>query len=532
MKGYIGYIRVSTVKQGTHGVSLLEQKDAILRYAESSGFAITVWLEEMVTAAKQGRPIFNQALKLLRTGKARGIILHKLDRGARNLRDWASIGELSDQGIEVHFVTESLDLQSRGGRLSADIQAVVAADYIRNLREETRKGFYGRLKQGFYPLRAPIGYLDQGKAKAKTIDPVMGPLVRQTFELYATGRHTLISLLAELHRIGLRSRSGTKVSKSALASMLKNTFYIGIMQIHRTGQSFAGLHEPLISQALFERVQAVLSGKYSARTQRHAFQYRRLLSCAACGYSLTGERQKGHIYYRCHWRACKGASIREEAIDVEFGRYLDRLVFTEQEERYAAERILQLREDWSHDRQRTISQANLQLAQIKTRLNRLTDAYLDGGLDKTMFEERKKELLLDQKATEGCIADVAAGNTSFADKLQKIFELAANASLSHQMADTEEKHQMVKILTSNLSVSGKCLSIEPSIAFAPIANRSKIDDCGPNRDELRTFDQFFEGLTALNTTGRLPDLITLNSSLRHCDAIRLHCISDASLPER
>jgi len=148
MSGYIGYIRVSTVKQGTKGVSLQEQRDAILRYAERNQLPITIWLEEMETAAKQGRPVFNQALKLIRSRKAQGIILHKLDRGARNLRDWAAIGELSDQGVEIHFVSESLDLQSRGGRLSADIQAVVAADYIRNLREETRKGFYGRLKQG------------------------------------------------------------------------------------------------------------------------------------------------------------------------------------------------------------------------------------------------------------------------------------------------------------------------------------------------------------------------------------------------
>ena len=56
----------------------------------------------------------------------------------------------------------SLDLNTRGGRLSADIQAVVAADFIRNLREETKKGFYGRLKQGLYPICAPIGYLDRG----------------------------------------------------------------------------------------------------------------------------------------------------------------------------------------------------------------------------------------------------------------------------------------------------------------------------------------------------------------------------------
>src|SRR5256885_12129691 len=100
-------------------------------------------------------------LKLLQASKADGVIIHKIDRGARNLRDWADLGELIDSGIEVHFANESLDLHTRGGRLSADIQAVVASDYIRNLREETRKGFYGRLKQGLYPLPAPPRYLDR-----------------------------------------------------------------------------------------------------------------------------------------------------------------------------------------------------------------------------------------------------------------------------------------------------------------------------------------------------------------------------------
>src|SRR6266487_2331930 len=216
--GYIGYIRVSTTKQG-EGVSLEVQKEAISRYAERNQLQIGQWLEERETAAKRGRPVFNQAMKLLRQGKHQGIILHKLDRGARNLKDWAEIGELSDQGVEVHFVNESLDLHSRGGRLSADIQAVVAADYIRNLREETRKGFYGRLKQGLYPLQAPIGYLDQGSGKAKTIDAEKGPLVRKAFELYATARYSLETLGPELHRMGLRNHNGGRVTRTGLSTL-------------------------------------------------------------------------------------------------------------------------------------------------------------------------------------------------------------------------------------------------------------------------------------------------------------------------
>src|SRR5712692_10597983 len=175
---YFGYTRVSTAKQGEKGVSLQEQKDAITNYAHRFGLKISEWFEERETAAKRGRSVFTQMLRLLRQTKARGVIIHKIDRSARNLKDWADLGELIDSGIEVHFANESLDLHSRGGRLSADIQAVVAADYIRNLREETIKGFYGRLKQGLYPRPAPLGYLDMGQGQPKTPDPKTAPFIR------------------------------------------------------------------------------------------------------------------------------------------------------------------------------------------------------------------------------------------------------------------------------------------------------------------------------------------------------------------
>ena len=155
MKRYFGYTRVSTAKQGEQGVSLQEQKDAIIRYAQRNSLDIAAWFEERETAAKRGRPVFNQMLKLLRHSKADGVIIHKIDRSARNLKDWSDLGELIDQGIEVHFANESLDLHSRSGRLSADIQAVVAADYIRNLREETRKGFYGPVNKDSIRCQRP-----------------------------------------------------------------------------------------------------------------------------------------------------------------------------------------------------------------------------------------------------------------------------------------------------------------------------------------------------------------------------------------
>jgi hypothetical protein len=186
-------------------------------------------------------------LRLLKAGKASGVIIHKIDRSARNLRDWADLGELIDGGIEVYFANESLDLRSRGGRLAADIQAVVASDFIRNLREETKKGFYGRLKQGLLPMPAPLGYLNVGKGELKIIDPTKAPLVRKAFELYATAEFSLDQLVKEMHRRGLRSRKGRKVGRNSMSLLLNRPYYVGEIEIKKTGERFLGGHEPIVA---------------------------------------------------------------------------------------------------------------------------------------------------------------------------------------------------------------------------------------------------------------------------------------------
>jgi site-specific DNA recombinase len=276
-KTYFSYVRVSTQRQGQFGTSLTEQRSAIERYAERFNLPIIKQYEERETAAKLGRPVFLEMLKGLRQGKAAGLVVHKIDRSARNLKDWADLGALIDSGIEVHFANESLDLNSRGGRLSADIQAVVASDYIRNLREETKKGIYGRLKQGLFPFPARVGYLNSGKGEAKRIDPIQAPLVRQAFELYASGNVGLNALVEKMYEAGLRNKNNGKISRNGLVCILKNPFYMGLIKIEKTSEMFVGIHPPIVSKTLFDKVQAVFAGKRVPKTQRHFFIFRRLI---------------------------------------------------------------------------------------------------------------------------------------------------------------------------------------------------------------------------------------------------------------
>jgi site-specific DNA recombinase len=495
VNNYFAYIRVSTTRQGEHGVSLQQQREAIERYARKNDLEISQWFEEQQTAARRGRPQFTQMLRLLQKRKARGVIIHKIDRSARNLRDWADLGELIDSGIIIHFASESLDLTSRGGRLSADLQAVVAADFIRNLREETKKGFYGRLKQGFYPMRAPLGYLDAGSGKMKLIDPVRGPLIKRAFELYATGKYSQVSLGEELYRLGLRGRNGTQLDKNFLGRMLNNRFYMGIIDIKKANETFLGAHPPLVSKKLFDEVQRVCSGNFSGVKRKHDFLFRQLFWCKLCRRSLIAESHKGHTYYRCQKKTCLTRSIREEPIENALAEKLHEIHLNIEQHAYLRRKFDEFRGHWAENQTKAIDSLKIQLSLAKDKLNRLTDAYLDGALDRDIFEQRKTALLLERRDLEDRIESVKkADSTRTPLKLERLLELTENPYSLYMSSLSDEKRELIQDVSSNRSLCEKQLEISLSIPFAEVAKCIQITAGSPPRANARIWDRLAEFL--------------------------------------
>jgi len=489
MKRYFAYIRVSTVKQGEKGSSLQEQRAAIEGYARRHELPIVEWFEEKETAAKLGRPVFTRMLKAVDRGLATGVIVHKIDRSARNLRDWATIGELIDRGVEMHFAHESIDFSSRGGRLSADIQAVVAADFIRNLRDEVRKGFYGRLKQGLYPLRAPLGYLDRGGGTPKAIDPVRGPLIVQAFVLYATGRWSLETIGDELYARGLRNRNGGRVTRNGLSTILNNSFYVGIIRLVTTGEVFQGVHPQLIHKPLFDRVHAILRGRHTHQANIHRFRYQRMLRCASCSLALIAERQKGIVYYRCHTKACPTTSLREQVID-------DALRGAAAQFRVPDEAWTDIRADvdvaFAHlestadDRLRSLS---LALAALDDRLARLTDGFIDQLIDRSTYLARKEKLLGERATVVSRKARLEAGDDVERQHANKILELLKALGNMPDFANDDELRDVLKNTTSNFVVHQKNVVIAWANPFQHLASEGAVTAGGPKRIKPRTLVQ-------------------------------------------
>lgn len=488
MRRYIAYIRVSTVRQGEKGASLPEQKAVIEAYARREGLSVWRWYEEMETAAKTGRTLFKKLLQSLDHGEAHGLILHKIDRGARNLKDWASLAELADRGIDIRIAGDALDLNSRGGRLSADIQAVVAADYIRNLREEVKKGQRGRLSQGLYPWRAPLGYKEVPAGLPKEVDPHTAPLVRKAFEAYATGEYTLGTLSDALVRWGLKSDDGRPMTKNRLNNLLRRSFYMGLIEIK--GVTYIGRHEPLVSTKLFKRVQTVLDGRSSDRLVGvRAYALRQLVTCSLCNRKLYAETQKGSAYFRCHSLSCRGTCIREsQALSQAFSDI--RTMGLSAELRQAIEEAYEEHRSVEYEQTNEERVAlKLRRAAAEDRATRLTDAYIDKVIEKTEYEERKKSLNEERLLITEQELALDNRKTVLEHQLDVLFELISSLQELNIEAGPIETGRILKAAISNFSVSRKTIDIQWKSPFHLLKMKGSILLSGDVTETHRTSEE-------------------------------------------
>jgi hypothetical protein len=149
--------------------------------------------------------------------------------------------------------------------------------------------------------------------------------MKRAFEAYAEGNRTLDNMqdfLAE-HGVfskkqGTRRPGGIKIHHDRIRRMLRNPFYYGHFEY--AGEVYEGKHPPIISKALFDKVQGVLERRtHHFPTEREPKAFTGLLHCKECGRAVTAEIQKGHTYYRCTKKSklvkCRQPFLREEELE-------------------------------------------------------------------------------------------------------------------------------------------------------------------------------------------------------------------------
>lgn len=126
----IGYLRVSTDEQAQSGLGLAAQEAKIRAYAELYGHELVEVITDAGQSAKSlKRPGITQALAMLGSGEADGLLVAKLDRLTRSVADMASLTDkyFSEKaGKALLSVQDQIDTTTAGGRLVLNVLMSVA----------------------------------------------------------------------------------------------------------------------------------------------------------------------------------------------------------------------------------------------------------------------------------------------------------------------------------------------------------------------------------------------------------------------
>jgi DNA invertase Pin-like site-specific DNA recombinase len=384
------YLRVSTADQAKRnrepeGYSIPAQREACLRKAEQlEAEVVEEYVDRGESAKSADRTELKRMLARLKDeGDVRYVIVHKVDRLARNRHDDVVINlAIREAGAQLVSVSENID-ETPSGKLMHGIMASIAEFYSRNLAAESLKGLTQKAKAGGTPGRAPIGYLnvrtriaDGREIRTIEIDPDRAPHVRWAFEAYATGAYTLDTITAELERRGLRTRPTPRypsrpLARSRVGGMFRNPYYIGIVRWN--GGLWPGEHETLVDRETFDRVGAVLTAHDVAgeKDRKHNHYLKGSVFCARCDSRLCLTHAKGkYLYFFCLGRAkgtgCDQPYVPAHRIEEAVENFYANIVL-EPERRAAVQRYVQGHLD--HAKRTGVREAESQ----RTRLTRLKD---------------------------------------------------------------------------------------------------------------------------------------------------------------
>jgi site-specific DNA recombinase len=160
-KTAIGYVRVSTQEQATEGVSLDAQRDRLTAYCNMNGIKlIDIKADEGISGSTLERPGLQAALQTLRRGRANTLIVAKLDRLSRSLRDVCSLVDemFSDEKYHLLSLCGMVNTHSAAGRMVL-LNLANYNQYERELiSERTRDALQHMKAQGVRLGPAPYGY--------------------------------------------------------------------------------------------------------------------------------------------------------------------------------------------------------------------------------------------------------------------------------------------------------------------------------------------------------------------------------------
>lgn len=321
------YVRVSTDEQKRKGYSLIEQEDRLLKHCEINHIKVKGIFREDFSAKDFNRPEWKKLVALIKRNKHRppeNILFLKWDRFSRNIEfAYQMIGHLKELNTLAMAIDQPIDFEVPESIVMLAIYlSIPEAENSRRGRNSS-DGMRRAKKMGRWPGKAPMGYTNQTASDGKKFIAIKHPeadYIKWSFQQFAKGLYSI----SQVRKVAILN--GLKCSRNNFWKLLHNPVYCGIVTVPQTKteeiQFVKGVHDPLITEELFNDVQLLLNSKRRHHGTRqklnHLFPLRGFLHCPWCGKRLTGSISTGGStksrYYHCTTSKCPGR-FRADILD-------------------------------------------------------------------------------------------------------------------------------------------------------------------------------------------------------------------------
>ncbi len=470
------YTRVSTEEQAQDGrVSLQTQRSLCERAIEQGGYKLApngIYEDPGRSATNMNRPGLQDMLIRIQEDKTiKAVFIQDTDRLARNVGDHLTIkAVLHKHEVKLVSVSQSIEDTPEGNFMDLIIAGVNQLQSQITGRK-TSKSMDERFRSGWWPTRAPIGYLNAGTPdnpdkRIIILDPIKAPLIKELFEKYSTGAQSIFDLRDKLFKKGLTPLAGDK--KPALAVMfrtIENPFYFG--EMNWKGEKRIGNHIPVISKELFEKCQSVKARRnhFAIRERKYNFLLNGYLYSATDSSRYFGEYQqiKDLGYYRCHAKdgvikskidkPVKAEKIEEYVEDAFCGiqfsdKFIKRLTIRVKEI-YESKKLLTKQQKNSLEIKKTTLTGRLETAEEKLLAGVLSNE------DFTRIKIRIREQIdgIDQEIT-----NVERTRNIKVDVIQDVLALIRNVGEAYKKAPTDLKRVYLSLFWERFELADRLIA--------------------------------------------------------------------------
>ena len=348
------------------------------------------------------------------------LLVFRVDRLSRKVRELAQmVDELTKNGVTLKSITEPFDTSNPAGKMMLQMLGVFAEFEHATIVERTKVGMEKKARGGDWVGGVvPYGYqLDPEKGLVLAQDEAV--IVKKMFKMYAVGKEGTHTIGHTLNGAGYRNRRGKKWDKRVILNMIKNPLYVG--KLRWKDVLYEGTHDPIISDVLFEKTQAILQQRAQDLNGRrfHNRDARLLagtITCARCQSHMVGvsthKKARRFPYYICskRWniKDCDQDYVRADLLEAGIMKDVKTVfrdeafmarIWDEANRRLSAEKP---------DVDQELGKVETQAAQTQARIDRYFEAFEAGTLKPALCNEkvqrltaRLEELEAERQALEG-----------------------------------------------------------------------------------------------------------------------------------